>query len=124
MKKLMMSILFLTMVGGVFGANLDIPIISDVLIQYYQSKPRVRVDVLVEAATGKGEKVMDFFVVEPGRGEPIPNSLRAIFNKSEFIRLTAMLMQQSGLGVLKITEALSEPGGREKIGGFIAYSGQ
>ena len=51
------------------------PIFDDTLFSYFIARPRARVDIFVQDATGKGEKALDFFVVEDKR---IPRNLNEI----------------------------------------------
>lgn len=104
----------------------DQPILKGFLVEYFAKKPRVQVDVSVEDATGKGEKALDFFLIEPaGDAKNIPTTLRSILPKSRFLQIaieTLLRPDYGGSGVLKITESLSEPGVREKVNGFIGIT--
>ncbi|MDP3935498.1 MAG: hypothetical protein Q8Q56_00675 [Alphaproteobacteria bacterium] len=104
----------------------DQPILEGFLVEYFATKSRVRMDVSVEDATGKGEKALDFFLIEPGGdAKNIPTTLRSILPRSRFLQIaidTLLRPDYKGSGVLKITESLSEPGVREKVNGFIGIT--
>ncbi len=101
----------------------QMPIIDHKMVMYFVNKQRLKVEVSVEDATGRGERAIDFFVVEPqGDIQNIPTTLAAILPKSGFLKLAITTLFKSGSEVLKISEALSEPGGREAISGFIGIT--
>lgn len=102
----------------------DFPIItSKEMVAYFADKTKVRVEVSVEDATGRGDRALDFFMVEPnGDVQNIPITLAAILPKSDFLKLAINMLFKSGAEVLKISEALSDPSGRETINGFIGIT--
>ena len=102
----------------------DLPIITNKeMVAYFANKSRVRIEVSVADATGKGDKALDFFIIEPnGRVENIPTTLSNILLRSEFLNIAIRALLQSGSEVLMISETLSEPNHHEKINGFIGIT--
>lgn len=101
----------------------NLPIIHENMAQYFANKKIVKIDVTVEDATGRGEKALDFFTVEPnGQLTNIPTSLSDILVHSEFLKSAINTLLQNGSGTLKISESLSEPGHSGRISGFIGIT--
>jgi hypothetical protein len=101
----------------------EMPIINQDLVMYFVNKPSVKVEVSVEDATGRGERAIDFFLVEPhGSIQNIPTTLAAILPRSKFLELAINTLFKSGSEVLKISEALSDPSSRGAINGFIGIT--
>ena len=103
------------------------PIFPDTLFAYFIARPRVRVDISVQDATGAGEKASDFFVVEDKR---IPRTLNELVHFIEskktsdqvrgFLSIALeSLMQSNSSGKLRIVESLSEPGKSESLSSFV-----
>jgi hypothetical protein len=99
-------------------SKLDIPIISDSFSSYFATQRPVRVDVSVCAASGKGEKALDFFILEV-TDKDIPNTLRKIMEKSPFIRQMIDTFFDQGTETVMVTEMLSLPENKGKINNFI-----
>jgi hypothetical protein len=111
------------------ASKLDTPIIDDIFVSYFRERPRVRVDVSVEDATGRGTKALDFFLINTTE-EHIPTTLRAILElaksrKTEdqaqsFLEMNIRMLFATGSDMLKIMESLSEPGKRQSVSSFIS----
>jgi len=107
--------------------SLENPMFDDVLFSYFMARPRVRVDISVQDATGKGEKILDFFIVEDKR---IPRNLNEIIQFVEtrktptqakgFLSIALeSLMKSNSSGALAVVESLSEPGKSERLSSFV-----
>lgn len=99
-------------------SRLDVPIIGSAFSSYFATQRPVRVDVSVCAANGKGEKALDFFLVDEA-AVSVPNTLREILKKSPFMKQMIDVFFEQGTETLMITEMLSLPGSKEKISNFI-----
>jgi hypothetical protein len=132
MKKQLALVLLSMFVGSTIqGAEIeceksryDLPIIINKdMIAYFANKPRVKIEVSVADATGKGDKALDFFIIEPeGKVENIPTTLSSILPRSEFLKIAICSLLRSGSEVLIISESLSEPNHHEKVNGFIGIT--
>ena len=101
----------------------EMPIIDQDMVMYFVNKQSVKVEVSVEDATGRGERAIDVFLVEPhGDIQNIPTTLAAILLRSGFLKLAINTLFKSGSEVLKISEALSDPSSRGAINGFIGIT--
>lgn len=95
---------------------LDKPLIKYDLMNYYVDKRPLRVEISIGEPTGRGERVLDFFIV--GNDERIPLTLREILEKSSFIQtMLSQLFNTSD--VLMVNESVSGIEGEQKINGFI-----
>ncbi len=126
-----LAVFFLTLLPGItFSAtedSLESPIFDDSLFSYFMTRPRVRVDISVQDATGKGEKILDFFIVED---KHIPRNLNEIVNFIESKKTPGQargflsvalesLMKSNSSGALVVIESLSEPGKSERLSSFV-----
>lgn len=128
MKYLILKLvlLWVSVCSTIYAADIEYPqsryeapIIDQDLVMYFVNKPRVHVEVSVEEATGRCERVIDSFEVEPkGDIQNIPTTLAAILPKSGFLKLAINTLFKSGSEVLKISEALSVPAGRSALTGL------
>jgi hypothetical protein len=102
-------------------SKLDIPIINTTMIEFFNHKQQVRVDVTVGNASGVGEKALDFFLVDSTK-QKIPNTLKEIMDLSPFIKGMLKNFFDSGSETLMITETISLPEGKEKINSFLGLA--
>jgi hypothetical protein len=90
------------------------------LLAYFATKPKVRVEVSVQDAYGRGDRALVYFEVVPnGDVGQIPITLASILPKSEFLNLAIYSMFRSGYEVLRISEVLSNKYEGEEICGYI-----
>lgn len=95
---------------------LDTPLIRAELVSFFEDKKPLRIDISVGDASGRGEKALDFFIVDVT--DSIPLTLRDILPRSEFI--SNMIKQMFHTShVLMVTESISRVSGGEKVNGFI-----
>lgn len=76
---------------------------------------------VVCAATGGGEKVLDYFLIETA-DEKIPATLKEIMDQASFIKQMITIFFDQGTETLMVTAALSNPNGKEKINNFMGIN--
>lgn len=97
----------------------DKPLIGPEMVSYYTDKRPLRIDVSVSDASGRGERALDFFVIEGSQSIPI--TLRQILAHSAFMNSMIHTMSHKA-NVLMVTESISLGDGKEKVNGFIGIS--
>lgn len=98
---------------------LDRPLIKPNLMTYYADKRPLRVEISIGDPSGRGERALDFFLVEGS--QPVPTTLRTLLEKSTFIQ-TMMAKMFDTTDVLMISESVSGVEGEQKINGFIGIN--